>query len=351
MTDKIGVGVIGVGILGRRHARVYFEQPNSKIVGLADHNPSKIEDIARQYGVPIFADYNEMLEKLGPNGTGELRAVSVTTPDFAHFDPVRSALEAGVDVFVEKPLTMSVDEARELVSLSSKKSLVLMVNYSQRWLPEHGRIKQLIHQGVVGEIAFIESHKWDSIWVPRNMISWADRTTPIHFMSSHDIDLIIHWLGKNVKTVSALKHNGVLNNAVDGYVAVLQFEGGELFSLHSSWIEPQSFPVIADSYLEIHGSNGSIFLAGSAREMRVYSNSGSEKITYTGPSTATEVNGKIEGAFTKSVQAFLHAVETRELDAPTAAANTIHVVQVQEAIIKSAATGETVKILNTSGKF
>ncbi len=347
MEGQVGVGVIGVGILGRRHTRVYAEQPNARIVGLADHNPSKIEDLAQRYGVRLFSDYREMLDMLGPNGTGELKAVSVSTPDFAHTDPVRAALEAGVDVFVEKPLAMSVDEAESLVSLSREKSLVLMVNYSQRWLPENIRIKQLINNGVIGDVAFVESHKWDSIWVPQHMISWADKTTPIHFMSSHDIDLIIDWIGDKVKSVSAFKHQGVLNHlkgldsAVDGYAAILQFKRGTLASLHSSWIEPQSFPVIADSYIEIHGSNGSIFLAGSTRELKIYDRNGSEKVTFTGPSTATEVNGKIEGAFTKSLQAFLRAVESRELDAPTAAANTLHVVQVQEAIVRSAVRGET----------
>ncbi|MGC8596226.1 MAG: Gfo/Idh/MocA family protein [Candidatus Kryptoniota bacterium] len=348
MKDQIGVGVIGVGILGRRHTRVYAEQPNAKLVALADHNPAKVEDLAKQHGVRLFSDYREMLEVLGPGGTGELQAVSVATPDFAHGDPVRAALEAGVDVLVEKPLTMSIDEAKELISISKGKSAVLMVNYSQRWLPENIRIKELIQEGALGNIAFIESHKWDTAWVPGQMIKWAGQTTPIHFMSSHDIDLIIDWLGDRVKSVSALKHHGVLdsvkglNNVVDGYVAILQFHRGTLVSLHSSWIEPPSFPVIADSHLEVHGSNGSIFLEGSTREMKLYIGNMSEKVIYSGPSTATEVDGKIEGAFTKSLQAFLRAVKRRELDTPTAAASTLHVVQVQEAIVRSAETGETV---------
>jgi predicted dehydrogenase len=73
-----------------------------------------------------------MIAALGPAGGGELAAVTVSTPDFAHFEIVKDCLEAGLDVFVEKPLTMNVGEAQARVSLASKNSRVLVVNYSQR---------------------------------------------------------------------------------------------------------------------------------------------------------------------------------------------------------------------------
>ncbi|MCL4539815.1 MAG: Gfo/Idh/MocA family oxidoreductase, partial [Bacteroidetes bacterium] len=209
----------------------------------------------------------------------------------------------------------------------------------QRWLPEHRKIEESIRKGVFGDVAFVQAHRWDAAWVPERMISWSDRSTPIHFMSSHDIDLILYWLEDRVRSVSALSHHGTLAaekglmSTVDGFSVLLQLHHGAVVSLHSSWILPS-----------ILGSKSSVFLSGSGREMRFYGEDKAERVTYGGPATATEVLGHLEGAFTKSLQAFLDAVEKRDLDTPTSAARTIHVVEVQEAIMKAAASGEIVRL-------
>jgi predicted dehydrogenase len=291
-----------------------------------------------------------MITALGPDGTGELAAVAVATPDFLHLDPVRDALEAGLDVLVEKPLAMTVADGRAMVELAQRRARVLMVNYSQRWLPEHRKIEALLHDGTLGRPAFVQSHRWDAAWVPERMIAWAAHTTPIHFMSSHDIDLIVHWLDDRVETVTAVAHRGALaetrglNGLVDGYAALLRFRGGTVASLHSSWILPDSFPAAADAYLELLGSRGSLWLSGNSRELRLYSQRHSERTTYGGPVTATEVEGRLEGAFTDSLRAFLAAVGTRDLDGPTSAQRTLHVVEVQEAIVRAAESSQAVVI-------
>jgi predicted dehydrogenase len=348
----IGVAVIGAGILGSRHARVFHECDDARLVAVADLDGARAREVAERHGARPYADYAEMLGALGAQGSGELAAVAIATPDFLHVEPVRAALEAGLDVFVEKPLTLGLDDARALAALAHERGRVLVVNYSQRWLPEHRRVEALVRSGGMGSVAFIESHRWDAAWVPERMISWADRTTPIHFMSSHDIDLIIHWLEDRVETVHAVAHGGALRETrglagvADGYAAILTFRGGTVASLHSSWILPDTFPAAADAHLELLGSAGALWLEGNARELRLYTAGHSERLTFGGPVTATEVNGRLEGAFTESVRAFLAAVRVRDLEPPTSAARTLHVVEVQEAILRAAATRSIVRLGN-----
>jgi len=295
-----------------------------------------------------------MLRELGPGGSGELAAVSVATPDFLHVAPVRAALEAGLDVFVEKPLAMTLDEARALADLARERGRVLVVNYSQRWLPEHRRVESLVRSGALGRVAFVESHRWDAAWVPERMITWASRTTPIQFMSSHDIDLVLHWLGDRVETVHAVAHHGALgarglSGVVDGYAVILRFRSGTVASFHSSWVLPDTFPAAADAHLEMIGASGALWLEGNAREMKLYTGDWSERLTFGGPVTATEVNGRLEGAFTESLRAFLEASRERDLETPTAASKTLHVVEVQEAIVHAAASGGTVRLYERGG--
>jgi predicted dehydrogenase len=350
MSTKLGVGVIGVGILGSRHARVYKEQQNTRLVGLADTNPLKSKEPADKFGARAFDDYKTMIAALGPAGSGELQAVTVSTPDFAHFEIVKDCLNAGLDVFVEKPLTTELEEARALVALAAQKSRVLVVNFSQRWLPEHRRVEELVRSGSLGTVSLIESHRWDAAWVPQRMIPWSSKTTPIHFMSSHDIDLITYWLDDKVETVQAIAQKGILSRSlgnpdiVDGIVALLKFKKGTVVSLHSSWILPAGFPLAADTYLELLGASGSLFLTGSSREFRLYKDDWAEKLTYTGPATATEVQGKLEGAFVKSLQAFVDASLARSTDIPTSAARTLHVAEIQDAIMRAASLAAIVHL-------
>ena len=146
-----------------------------------------------------------------------------------------------------------------------------------------------------------------------------------------------------------MAHHGALAakglaGVVDGYAALLRFRSGAVASLHSSWILPETFPAAADAHLEVIGSAGALWLEGNAREMRLYAGDRSERIAFGGPVTATEVNGRIEGAFTESLRAFLAAARQRDLEPPTAASRTLHVVEVQEAILRAAESGSTVRL-------
>jgi predicted dehydrogenase len=326
------IGVIGAGLLGSRHARVYGELPGCELAAVCDLDPGRAEAVGKRFGARPFTDVDEML-------ASGLDAVSVATPDHAHTAPVRACLAAGAHVLVEKPLTLDPAEARSLVADANERRRVLMVNYSQRWLPEHRRIDDLLADGTLGEVVFVGSRRWDAAWVPGRMIAgWAARTTPIHFMSSHDIDLILRWVGRPVERVQAEVHRGGLGlpGVVDGYDALVRLQGGASVSLHSSWVMPESFPVAADTRLELLGTRGALLLTGSTREMELYRPGARERIAFGGPATADEVGGRLAGAFVESLRSFVAAVQAGDLAAPTSAARTLDVVDLQAAIIAAA---------------
>ncbi|MHB8730555.1 MAG: Gfo/Idh/MocA family protein [bacterium] len=335
----LNVAVVGAGLLGARHARAYAEMAGCRLAGVYDLDGARAAAVAARHGARAFPSLAEMLRP-------GVDAVSVATPDHAHHDPVAACLEGGAHVFVEKPLTIDPAKADALIRLAAERRRLLMVNYSQRWLPESRRIENLIQTGRLGDVAFIESHRWDAAWVPERMIAgWADRTTPIHFMSSHDIDLILSWTGRRARRVYAAAHYGAIRkDLVDGYDALVTLDGGTRVSLHSSWILPETFPAAADSRLEVIGERGALFLDGNRRELSIFVPDQSERVTFTGPRTADEVNGRIAGAFVESLSAFVRAAAAGDLDAPTSAVRTRHVVEVQAAIVTSAARGAEIEI-------
>ena len=149
-----------------------------------------------------------------------------------------------------------------------------------------------------------------------------------------------------MRTIYACAHRGALpaSGVVDGFAALLTLEGGACVSLHSSWILPDTFPSAADSRLEIVGAQGAVFFDGNARTMRLFTPDRSEQIAFGGPRTADERDGRLAGAFVESIEAFLSAVSAGDEAAPTSAARTLHVVDVQAAIVTSAQRGAVVEV-------
>ncbi len=332
--DEIRVAVVGAGILGRRHARVFGEIEGARLVAVADHSLERAQAAALPSGAAAFTNIDALLRDTACD------AVAVATPDHLHVQPVLAALRAGKHVLVEKPLATSVADAQMMIDVAAQHELVLQVNYSQRWVPEYAWIKQQIAAGAIGRPRLLQSSKQDTIYVPTRMINWAAATSPVWFMSSHDVDLISWFLGDQAAWVTARETRGVLDalgvRVHDGVDALVHFAGGATASFHSSWINPESYPAITVDRMSIVGETGIIEFQSRGRQVECYTRSGGTTMSFTGPQTATEVNGRIEGAFRNSLLTFLTAIASGQ-EAATSAARTLHVVEIQEAILEAAA--------------
>jgi predicted dehydrogenase len=340
MSD-VRVAVVGAGILGSRYARVFHEMNNVQLVGVVDPVLEKATSVGELHGAASFGNLDELLREV------ECDAVAVATPDHLHFRPVMTALEHGKHVLVEKPLATDLHEARTMVEEAKRRGLTLNVNYSQRWVPEYRWIRDQIDNGVIGRPAMVLSSKQDTIFVPTRMIGWAAESSPIFFMSSHDLDLVAWFVGSRAARASAHQHRGVLEArgvaAPDGIDALVTYESGVSASYHSSWIHPNSYPHIVTDRMTIIGERGMIHFESQGRRVECYAEGGGQTITFTGPQTANEVDGRIQGAFTRSLEEFLRSIATGT-ESSTSAGNTLHVTATQVAIMEALTRAETVDV-------
>src|SRR5436309_8111997 len=256
--NKLRIGVIGLGIMGEQYTRIYQAHPLAEVTAAANRSPARLETVADKYGVTHrYTDYTEMLAR------APVDAVCVATPDFAHYGPVKAALEAGKHVLCEKPFTTDLAQADELLHLSrSRPRQKLQVAFNHRWLAAYYHGFTAIEKGSIGRPLVGYARKNDTIWVGAEMINWAAQTTPIHFLGSHDIDLMRWFLGSEPVEAHAYGSKGVLAaRGVDTYDVIqaqVKFESGAFATFESSWIYPNSFPTIVDSFVEVIGSAGHI---------------------------------------------------------------------------------------------
>jgi len=331
---ELRIAVVGAGILGRRYARVLHELEGAALAGVTSRTFERAQEVASAWGAPAYASVHELLHELPCD------AVAVATPDHLHTDVVLAALRHGRHVLVEKPLATRAHEATAMVREARERGLVLQVNYSQRWVTEYAWIKQHIDDGVIGRPVLATSSKQDTSYVPTRMIAWAADTSPIFFMSSHDLDLVAWFFGARATRVVAHEQRGVLeargiavHDAVD---ALVRYDNGASASFHSSWIHPETWPTIVTERMTIIGERGVIHYEGRERRVSCFNDQGGENVSFTGPQTATEVEGRLEGGFRSSLAEFCRCVRSGEEPA-TSAARTLHVTETQLAIVASAA--------------
>lgn len=172
MNDKIRVGVIGVGYLGRFHAQKYAAMEDVCLVGVADADPEQVERVANECNTHPFADYRQLLALVD--------AVSIAVPTSLHHAVAKYCLTHGVDVMVEKPITTTLSEADDLIDLARQQQRILQVGHLERYNPA-----VLAMQPLLTHPLFIEAHR---------IAVFKERGTDVDVVLDlmiHDIDIIL----------------------------------------------------------------------------------------------------------------------------------------------------------------
>ena len=238
--EKIKVGVVGTGHLGNLHAKMYAQIATADLVGVYDADTAKAERVAKEHGTKAFSDLGKLLESV--------QAVNIATTTTAHYDVARQALDRGIHTFIEKPITETIDQAKELVALADAKKLALQVGHIERFNPAILALEQYKIRPL-----FIESHRLAQ-FNPRG----SDVAVVLDLMI-HDIDLILSLVRSRVVRVDA---NGVavVSGSEDIANARLQFENGCVANVTASRISQNKMRKMRlfqnDAYISIDFSQG-----------------------------------------------------------------------------------------------
>jgi predicted dehydrogenase len=224
--NPISVAVVGVGVFGRNHARVYRELEQQgeavRLVGVVDPKLDRADAVAREFGCRAFGSVEQMLTT-----HSEIRAATVAAPTMHHLDVARALMEAGVDVLIEKPLAASLAEADELVQFASTHKRVAQVGHLERFNPAVRATIPLLTQPM-----FFEVHRL-SVFTPRSL----DVDVVLDLMI-HDLDIVLAFADSPVKEVRAVGLP-ILSGKVDIANVRLEFESGCVANLTASRVSTE----------------------------------------------------------------------------------------------------------------
>jgi predicted dehydrogenase len=233
------VGVVGVGHIGKNHARLYAELPSAQFTAIYDTDRAVAEQRSAEFGVKAAASLDEFAEQVD--------AASIATPTSTHFEIGREMLSRGKHLLVEKPIADNTAHASELAELAAARGLVLQVGHVERFNPVLGALEKRLTNP-----RFIEAHR---------LSPYPNRSTDIGVVLDlmiHDLEIILHLVRSPVQTIDAVGVP-VLSRDEDIANARIRFENGCVANITSSRISPEQMRKIRvfqeDVYLSLDYQN------------------------------------------------------------------------------------------------
>lgn len=299
-----GFAVVGSGLWGSLHARVYSESEKARLVAVCDIDERRARDLASKFGVESYTNLNAMLAR------DDIDAVSIVTPDFAHTDIALAAIAAGKHILCEKPLATTSAECRRIIDAAKAADLKLMVDFHARWSPPFWSAKKSIERGDVGSVRLVYYRLNDTIYVPTEMLSWASKSTVAWFIGSHSLDTVMWLVGDRPTSVYAVSRSVVLKSrgidTPDFYEVILEFANGAVAVIENCWILPNSLPNIIDLKCEIIGSEGALYVDGSSH--RTVERYAGGKASFPDVLVMPDVQGMQMGFAAESIRHFIDCV-------------------------------------------
>ena len=222
----LGIGVIGAGYWGPKHVRNFNELPGARTTIVADLDEQRLNTIQQQFpGTRTTTNYRHVLE------SADVDAVVVATPVSTHGRLAEEALLAGKHVLVEKPLARTSREAEDLVKVAESHGRVLMVGHTFLYNPAVTALRQLIQDGVLGDIYYINAQRLNLGLFQRDInVMWD--------LAPHDLSIIMHILGAEPVAVSAVGTAYVQPAIEDVAYINLAFPNRVRAAVHVSWLDP-----------------------------------------------------------------------------------------------------------------
>ena len=233
---KIRLAVIGLGKMGLSHLSIANALDDFVVVAVCDNSKLVTDVLGKVTGLKGFNDYDEVLK------LKELDAVLIATPTIAHEPMIRKALDRGLHVFAEKPLTLDAAASGELAELAAEKGVVAQVGYHNRYVGTFAEAARLLATGALGTVSHALAESYGPVVLRRTKPTWRGKAGQgggcLHDYAAHPINLLNWVFGAPENCLGASLTRHFSAEVEDQTHALLQFPGGIVGQVSVDWSDP-----------------------------------------------------------------------------------------------------------------
>ncbi|CEG26444.1 Gfo/Idh/MocA family protein [Bacillus sp. B-jedd] len=329
--------MIGAGTMGMEHAASYYAMEDVQLVGIVDLRKEQAEKIIGAHDTKVFATIEEAVESLE-----QIDVIDICVPTFLHKEYVIKAADYGIDVICEKPLSYSLQDAREMIDYCKAKNVKLFVGHVVRFFPQYAQVRELIQQGAIGEIGVVRTRRGGNF-----PAGWGDWYADHSKSGGVILDLIIHdfdflrWTFGEVERVFAKGLAGRNIEHLDYALVTLVFESGVIAHVEGSWAH-QTF----STQFEFAGKKGILEYDSLKEEPVLLSvrESAEEKGGVAVPQSPLKVS-----PYRTELEHFLDCLKTNETPIVTAE-DAYKAMEISAAALQSLKTGLPVTLAEQRGE-
>jgi len=334
MSDTLGAAVIGLGMMGERHARIWSELPQTRLVSVCDIIPERAEAVAGDYPCRVAASLEEAVSAPGVD------IVSVCTDDQSHLQPCLAAAKAGKHVLVEKPLATSLEHCDRIIEACERAGVKLMTGHVCRFDPRYVACREAVQTGEVGEIVQVFARRNNIVASGRRI---GPRTSVAYFLGVHEIDLISWIADARITRVCSEASSKVLADLgrEDTILSLVRLDNGAVGVIETCWVIPEGSPNTLDARLEVVGTAGRVAAQVGADEVMEAADARRSRrpdMVYW-----TEVHGRAQGALPDQLEHFAQCI-LDDAETVISPQDARHAVEVADAMHRSLATGAPVDL-------
>jgi scyllo-inositol 2-dehydrogenase (NAD+) len=339
--QKVNIGIIGTGWCGGIRAEACAASPYVSELHIAEIKEARLKEVAEKTNpATATTDYRVLLKN------DNINAIIVSaTPETVHYPMAKETLLAGKHLLLEKPISLTLAEADELIDLARSKSLLFTIGYSQRFNPKFAYVKRSIEDGTIGEpcSALVSRH------ITRNLgkkIGGRVKLSPAAMEATHDIDFVLWCLApRKPIRVYAQEVRKIMKgqyNVPDCVWIVVTMDDGTAFTIGAGWVLPPAYPNFSSTWIEFVGTEGAVMVDDTHRD--VYATTLQKGIQFPMSSMPGEkVNHVYAGPMEAETLHFLECVALGKQPLVTGEQARL-VMQVYQAADLSAETGQPVDL-------
>jgi len=260
----IRVGAVGLGKMGLSHQALLNMHPGVELAAVCDSSGYVLGVLKKHTGMATYGDYEEMLAE------ADLDAVLIATPSRFHAEMVRSALERGLHVFCEKPLTLDPEDSERLAETASQRGLVTQVGYHNRFIATFAELKALLEAGAIGEVTHAFGEAYGPVVLKAKGKTWRSQSGEgggcLYDYAAHVINLINWYMGEPTGVGGTALPRVFSRETDDGAFSTLYFPAGKTGQISVNWSDESQRKMT--TRINVWGTAGRIY--ADRQECQVY---------------------------------------------------------------------------------